>query len=254
MMGAYSENASAAFVCVAVLLLFSDRVFFKEKLQKYEIVGIVLACLGYLTLYLAPAEWLYKSYEFATESLPSRFVGAVNKYWGFRPVLIVYAVSLVIGISIRVDSKRVFLSLSLFAGSLLSHFMMILAAWYEDRSVVIALLLLIAATAVMLGELLRTEYKVQTRCVLVVLFLFAGYALGDGVADIYNTHLLEQANKQVILEAKENGVMDVTLPVIYPETKYSAAHGLRYLATDTADTWPNGSMAEYFGIDSILGE
>lgn len=253
-MGAWSENASAAFVCAAVLLLFFSRVIFKEKLEKYEILGIVLACLGYLTLYLAPAEWANKSFGYAAESLASRFVIAVNKYWGFRPVLIVYIVSVVIGVSIGSDRKKIFLSLSLFAGSLLANFMMVLAAWYEDRSAVIAFLLLVAATAVMLGELLQTEYKVQVRSVLAVLFLFAGYALGDGLVDIYNTHALEQRNKQIILESKDNGIMDITLPVIYPETSYSALYGLRYLATDTANTWPNGSMAEYYGVDSILGQ
>ena len=37
------------------------------------------------------------------------------------------------------------------------------------------------------------------------------------------------------------------------KSKYSQLHGLKYIDTEVADIWPNYSMADYYGIDTLLG-
>lgn len=41
--------------------------------------------------------------------------------------------------------------------------------------------------------------------------------------------------------------------MVEAETEYSGLYGLAYLSTVTSESWPNNSMAPYFGVQSILG-
>ena len=48
--------------------------------------------------------------------------------------------------------------------------------------------------------------------------------------------------------------MDITIDVIYADTKYSAAHGLTYVEVAATDVWPNSAIAQYYGVNSIRGD
>ncbi len=81
--GAYSENSSTAFICVVVLLVFVNLVFFKVKSKISKILGIVFSFAGYITLYLSPAQWSNKSAEFSVHTLPVNFSIALDMYKNF---------------------------------------------------------------------------------------------------------------------------------------------------------------------------
>lgn len=251
--GAYSENSSAAFICVAVLLFFVNLVFFKVKPKIYEILGIIFSFAGYITLYLSPAQWSNKSAEFSVHTLLLNFSTALDMYKNFAPVLIFWIVAFVISLYAKSDIKKILLSVSFLAGSLLSNFMMTLASYYDSRSSVSSLIMLIISLFILLSEIFETNYQISVSALISVLLLFAIYYVCIGVKDIYVTHSAVKVNEQTITECIKKEQTDIELPVAVPQTKYSALYGIRYLSTETAETWPNDSMAKYYGVDSIIG-
>lgn len=252
--GAYSENASAAFICVAVLLVFADFVFFKVKPKAYELLGILFSFAGYVTLYLSPAQWSNKAAEFSVHSLLRNFSNALDMYKGFAPLLILWVVALVAAIYGKADRKKLILSAAFLLGSLLSNFMMILASYYDARSSVAPFIMLVISLFILLNEVFEMNYRVSVSALISVLLLIAAYFVCVGVKDIYVTHRAIEANEQTIAECREQGQTDIELPVVTPQTKYSAAYGLRYLSTETSATWPNMGMAKYYGVDSLIGK
>ena len=60
-------------------------------------------------------------------------------------------------------------------------------------------------------------------------------------------------SEQVILESKEQGIMDVAVPMVYGYSKYSALANLEYLSQESTEIWPNGTVAEYYGVHSVIG-
>lgn len=252
--GAYSENASAAFICVAVLLVLADLAFYKVKPKAYELVGILCSFVGYVTLYLSPAQWSNKAAEFSLHSLLLNFSNALHMYKGFAPLLILWTVAFVVSIYSKIDRKKLVLSAAFLCGSLLSNFMMIMASYYNGRSSVAPFIMLVIAVFILLSEIFETNYQVAVSALVSVLLLGAVYMVCVGVKDVYVTHRAVEINEQTIAECKEQGQLDVELPVVTPQTKYSVVYEGRYLSTEDATTWPNIGMAKYYGVDSLIGK
>ncbi len=253
-MGAYSENASPAFICAAVLLLGINLVFYKIKPRVYEIISLLLSVAGYITIYLAPAQLTNKSAKLTFPTLSKNFDEAMEMYLQFAPILIVFVVALVLSFILKTDKKKIWMALSFFAGSLLSNFMMIIASYYHDRSSAVAFLLLLIATFILLCEISTTCFKTMFYTAVAVVLVFNLYLGYVGIKDIVHTHQAIEQNQSIILENKQQGNMDIEVPIIAPQTKYSALYGLRYLSDKTAQTWPNAAMAKYYEVNSIIGK
>ncbi len=159
----------------------------------------------------------------------------------------------VISLYDKSDIKKILLSVSFLVGSLLSNFMMILASYYDPRSSVSSLIMLIISLFILLSEIFETNYQISVSALISVLLLFAIYYVCIGVKDIYVTHSAVKVNEQTIAECIKEEQTDIELPLAVPQTKYSALYGIRYLSTETAETWPKDSMAKYYGVDSIIG-
>ena len=85
---------------------------------------------------------------------------------------------------------------------------------------------------------------------LLAVFLFSAV---EGCYDIWQCHTSFAAREAVIQMEKDAGNTDLVLGCVHPQTEYSAFWGLRELSTESADTWPNSSMAIYYGVNSVLG-
>ncbi len=251
--GSYSENTSAAFICAAVLILLSNGLYFKTKPYLYEIFSVIIAFAGYITIYLAPAQWKSKSAEFSWHSLRDNFIDALNMYKKFALVLFVFVIAFVIACFLKVHLKKLILSLIFLMSSLVANFMMIFAVYYEERSAVSSLILLLIASTILLSELYQTKYKTAIVAIVAVLAVSMCYHYCVGLNDIYDTHRMITANEEIIYESKAKGDLDVELKNLIPETKYSPAYGVKYLGTKVAEDWPNVRMAEYYGLNSLIG-
>lgn len=251
--GAYSETGSVAVIFAAAVLLVLTAAIRRKRPAVYGILSVLTAFAGYLSIYLAPAQWANKSSSFDFSALQENFTACLEVYLSFWVLLAVFAVLLLAACIKKTDRKRILLSLVLFAGSLVANFMMIAASYYPERSAASAFILLLAAAAVLLQGLGERKGRFLIAALAIAAMIPAVYYAAVGVGDIYATDQSIRENQAYVYECKAQGITDITLPLVKPQTKYSALHGLKYLDTETTETWPNHSMAQYYGVNSILG-
>ena len=63
--GAFSENASVALIFMAMLFIFLEAVWQKRKIEKWMLISLLAAFVGFMYMMLAPAESVNKSAEFS---------------------------------------------------------------------------------------------------------------------------------------------------------------------------------------------
>ena len=237
--GAYSESGSAAFILMAMLLL-GLRLLEKKKLPPYLLAA-------------APAQWENKAAEASFASLYENILRSITMYESFGILAVAYVVMLVFCIAGHCNQKRILLSLVLILGSLAANFILVFANWYHERSAMSAFILLLTANAVLAQELFQAgQYRAHIlAAVLVMMLAMPGQGM-RGFIDIYYTYVAMESNEAYIVSCAEAGMGDLEVPGIHASTKYCALYGLRYLASDSADTWPNDSMSRYYGVDSMI--
>ena len=251
--GAYLENGSAPFIFVCLVITFLLKFYQHKKVKIYQLISLVVSFMGYISIYLAPAEWAHKHSSGGMGMLRENFIRALNMYMYLKRPLIILIVSLLIAVTIKVDIKKIILSLLFLIGSLCSNFMLVVASDHPGRCMICPIILLILSSGVLFEEIFSGDYKVFLTSMIAILAVFATYYVILAVNDIYVTYNSIKANETYILECKEKGEMDISIPMVVAQTKYSAIHGLRYLATDTPDNWPNDSIAKYYEIDTVIG-
>jgi len=252
--GSYSETASAAVIFMSALLLIADILYNHKKLSVYMLSCIAVAFAGYISIYLAPAQWNNKSTELTLRVLFYNFKNATTIYFSFRVLIYAAMALLIFNYYNKTSAKTIILGIVFIAGSLAANYIMLLAAYYPERSSVAAFTFLLTADVVLLAPILENlqwkPFFVSTLAVLVLSCLPVMFSAGSDVAYCY-LHVME--NRRQIAEAKDCGIYDITLPVVSPATGHSAFYGLKYLDTDDADSWPNNAMSIYYDVDSILG-
>lgn len=252
--GMYTEITSFIGIFVAVLLLLLCPLLKKGKIRCWLWLPVVIGLAGFGIMLMMPAELSAKTGSLTLSILLDNFMRSTTMLRGHcLPLLLAWAVALVLGLYEKLPPERLVLSLVLAAGAVAANYMLIVAQYYEERCLCTTVLLLIAATGLLAGGLCGTRFRVPCACagaVLAVVFLLS---LAQGAADIVQNHLDFRYRETVIAEYKAAGETDLVLDRVWPSTKYSVFYGLRDLADDTPDTWPNSSMAKYYGVDSILG-
>lgn len=253
-MGACSENVSAAAIFMAMLLLLLMKLLDKRNPRPIWCGGLALAILGYLSIYTAPAQLREKGAEMKISVLVQNFLSVAARYWGMlRFLLVLFVVLLVINWVCRTSRRRILLALVFLAGSLAANFIMMFAQYYTDRSAIGAFVFLLGANAILLYPLAgKIPGKIRILCLCLILLVTA-VPVYTGVQDIVVTGQKIRANEDHIIQCRDAGILDVQIPMIVPATKYSQLHGLKYIDTEVADIWPNYSMADYYGIDTLLG-
>lgn len=252
--GSYSETVSAAVIFVAVQLIVLDVLYNKRKISVYNVASVSAAFLGYVSIYLAPAQWMNKSVAMSVKSLFNNIITATERYESFGVLAVIYVVLLVVCICEKTDGKTIWLSLVFVLGSLAANYIMVLAGYYPERSAVGAVVLLIVADGILVVCTAKTErYQAAAVSMLLVLLLVTTPHLLKGVRDVATTWLRISENEAIILESREKGDLDVDLPVFYPATKYSVIYDAKYLDMENPESWPNRAMAKYYGVNSIIG-
>ena len=75
-----------------------------------------------------------------------------------------------------------------------------------------------------------------------------------GTKDIYHSWEQMRSNETYICREVSKGNLDVTIDTIQTSTYYSAAKGIMYVDTSSAESWPNQDMAKYYGAAHIIGD
>lgn len=247
--GAMQENISSAFVFMAVLLVLTAIFIQHKRVPVIYYVFIFAACLGFLTILLSPVE-AAKGVEFSAAAMRQSFGVTLIKLMSLSPLLIAFAVLLIVAVVVKIKNERLCLSLVFFLGALFSNFVMASATYYPDRCLLASAVLLIMACGVLAAELFEGKLKGLISCLFALTLLCLAISLPAAVKDIRQTRHDMLQNEAYIYECRDNGQMDVVLPNINPQTKYSAPYGLVYMYDDP-DLTPNDVIAYYYGINSI---
>lgn len=254
--GAYIEGPSLASIVMAILLLAWNRFFRKQKTQGYLVAALVAACLGFLTMFLSPAQWANKSDALSLGDILASFASVTTEFRALTPLLISLTIFTVLMVMDRVDINTIALCGILFLGALAGLYYMIFAKYYVARAIVATPVLLTAANAVALHALLeKGNYRKIIVCMAAVLILMTVPALIEGGWDVVATGWEIAQNEENIISAKEAGVTEVEVPSLTTaQTKYSAVYGITYVNKTDPDSYPNDDMARYYGVDKIIGK
>lgn len=250
--GGFTEGASVAAIVITGCLGLLQWLLEKKRPENWQLAAVVLACLGQLSIYLAPAQWLKKAPGKGLYGFLYNILRSCGKCWDIRMLIFLLAALLVIAWISKVDRKRILLALCLFVGAMAANFMMVFAISYPERAMGCVVVLTATADLVLLQDLMKTE---RWRSFAVCVLLFALLALPDamirGGLDIYHTYVQDRANTASVMAQKESGAAQVTISEITVGTCYSGAADIRYIAWDPT-IWPNDAMAKYYGVDAVL--
>ena len=113
--------------------------------------------------------------------------------------------------------------------------------------------LLLIACGILFAKLFTGRMRPWLSALSAVCLAFTLYWGCVGIADINRSYQHLSYNEELLRECAANGETDVQLPRYYADTKYSALTGLAYLDTEDPEFWTNEYMADYYGVDSIIG-
>ena len=254
--GWYNEIASFVGMCMVLCLILLDWLMNGRRPELYRIVPLLFAAAGYLVMLSAPAQIANKqAVEMSFALLLDRFINCVKMLVKYgTPLLAVFLLTFLW--SLRAGMPRKILVLSgLFAlAGICANFMPIAASYYPARCMCTTVLMLIMATGFAAAPLFEgaNPRRVCGAClVLLALTVPAGFF---GFRDIASCHRQFEAREARIEEALSEGITDVVVNTVIPTTRWSGFWELRDISCTDPETWPNGAMAYYYGLDSILGQ
>ena len=146
--------------------------------------------------------------------------------------------------------------------------MLSIAAYHPERSEAGAAVFLIIADGYLLSLLFdHAEVCGQGswgRKVTWICRLFTGYIclfllyqmvfiLPAGIEAVHTSWIQISEEELHIRDMVEKGEEDVIVPVVTASSPYAAVYELHYVDTTRYDTWPNESMAKYYGAMRIIG-
>ncbi len=226
----------------------------RGSLKTWLWFAVLMAALGYLALLSMPAEH-HKGAELTVLAMLINFKNATTmlEVHG-QQLLIIWVVLFILSLSVKVSPERCLISALFLLGGIVANYTLVVASYYPDRCFCTTLLLLLLSVALLAAELWQTKYMLLCRCGAGILAVFCFFAViygsGDVASAYKNFHIREELIASYKAEGKTNIVLDSHLPFI---SKYNPYQGLEYLDTEDARAWPNHSLAEYYGVDSILG-
>lgn len=253
--GSYLESTSFAVIACMILFLAVRRYYFKKTIPHLLITALIIAMIGYVAIYLAPAQWQNKASEWSLNALVHNLVRAVNMYREFGALAVVFAILMVICLTEKYDTTRVLLASILACGSLAANFIHIVASYYPERSAVAVVILLLAADVVLLRLVLtNVRFHTLAACLMVTMILISIPEIFSGTEAVAISYMQVRLNEERIWECWEQGIMDIEIYDFYRSSKYDPAYGAKYIDTEDAYSWPNNSMAAYYGVNSIIGK
>lgn len=252
LVGAYSETTSAAAIfCGASLLAAQWYTSGRKSWNSRLLARLASAVVGYITIYIAPAQWQNKSGG-GLASLFDGFLRAGKMYLHFWVLLLVFGILFFLSLIKKADQKRILLALCFLGSSLVANFMLAFASYYPERASVGAFAFLLCADMVLCATLLEGNGSwASFLAAALILIVCSVKPLYYGSYDILRTYREICDNRNTIIESREAGSWDVAVPMVIGRTKYSAIYDLDYLNAEDCFSWPNDAMAKYYNVNSI---
>lgn len=252
--GWYSEIASFVGLCMVPCLLVLDALMNRRKLQLYLFLPVLTGAMGYIVMLSMPAQSANKAAALTPELLMQRFTVCNEMLKEYLLVLLILFGILFLSALVTKGPRKTTAVSALFAlAGVCANYMPLAASYYPERCLCVPVLMLIMAILFLWTPISRGRgfHNFCLACLLIFcLTLPSGLT---GCRDILSCHRQHVRREQLISEAIKNGERDVVANVVIPETGWSGYWGIRDL-TEDPETWPNHSMAGYYGLDSLIGK
>ena len=263
-MGGLSETISFAVMGMFVFLMLYAALVDHKGLQLWRITPVFTMMPSYIYMVSAPGT---RSSKISTDvRVAVRLIGTIKQYVAvLKWPLLLWVVMAVFVITLQGLTERIWQSsiwLLLSAGMNCMHGV---TSYYPERSMIGVSVFLIIADGLLLSELFEKAhlpmqdltsvlYKLLSNLVCTSVLLGAVILFLPGTYDIYSTWRQMQKNENYIINEVAAGDREVEINSVQTSTRYSGAHGLRYIDINNPDSWPNDSMARYYGADRIIGK
>lgn len=252
--GWYNEIASFVGICMVPCLILLGLWQDREKVSLPHLLPVVFAVIGYIVMLSMPAQSANKSGDLTWALIPQRFLACSFKLVKYGGLLLVLVVLLnAWGFMVKVPGKQILLADLLALAGICANYMPMAASYYPERCMCTTVLLLVMTIVLLSAELMKqSRLSILAGCtaLLLVLTIPLGFL---GCRDILSCNGQHTRREQAIASALANGETTVTANIVIPQTRWSGYYGLRDLVEDSEE-WPNHSMAEYYGLDSLIGE
>ena len=247
--GTWSENASLVFLFLAVCLYLLQWIKTRQ-FRLFPLFWIVAAMAGYVFLMTAPA-------TAGRAGAPSITVIGYNFRVLFQAArdyllwpLLIWAVLFALAVSYHVEKRFLIASALLFVGALLAHLSYTFAAYFVPRHLCTTVFLLMLAAVLLLAGLCRVDRPVFSCVALACLSVLFLLQFPVGVLDVAVSYHKQQLREQQIDTALAAGQRSVVLENYYPYTAYAVPFEL---SLSDPSVGPNINIADYYGLDSVLG-
>lgn len=249
-LGTWSENTSLISIFLAICLCLSACLMNHRKPTVWEFAWIAAACAGYLYLMTAPAtSGRAGASEIAVLGYNFRMIFHAANSALVWPLMI-YAVCLALSLCFHVDKNMILISVFLLFGSALSLLSYVFAAYFVPRHMCTSVFLLMAASSFLISGLCRCRHAAVSAVALAVVSVLFILQFPVGCLDVAISYHKQQLREAQITEAVNSGETAVVLENYYPYSSYAVPFELN---TTDPSVGPNINIADYYGLDSVLG-
>jgi hypothetical protein len=252
--GWYSEIASFVGLCMVPCLLVLDALMNRRKLQLHRFLPVLTGAMGYIVMLSMPAQSANKAAYLRPELLMQRFSVCNEMLKEYLLVLLILFGIMFLSALVTKGPRKTTAVSALFAlAGVCANYMPLAASYYPERCLCVPVLMLIMAILFLWTPISRGR-GFHNFCLACLLIFCLTVPKGlRGSRDILSCHRQHVLRESIIAEAIENGERDVVANVVIPETPWSGYWGVRDLVEDP-ETWPNHSMAMFYGLDSLIGK
>ena len=252
--GWYSEIASFVGLCMVPCLLVLDVLMSRRKWELHRFLPVLTGAMGYIVMLSMPAQSANKAAALTPELLMQRFSVCNEMLKEYLLVLLIPFGILFLSALVTKGPRKTTAVSALFAlAGVCANYMPLAASYYPERCLCVPVLMLIMAILFLWTPISRGR-GFHNFCLACLLIFCLTVPKGlRGCRDILSCHRQHVRREEIIAEAIENGERDVVANVVIPETPWRGYWGVRDLVEDP-ETWPNHSMAGYYGLESLIGK
>ena len=232
-------GAVAAAACILILILLRKK---RNALYLFVMFCLSAGFLAALAITIPEMKGLSVFWVFRTVISSSA--------WNMIFTSFIFASLFVTAIHRRIPGETLMLVLMIYASAVASIAVFLFAAYLPARSCAVYTVLTVLACAFLLAALVKDDSAKPLKGAASAAVLLAAVCFVFAAADICNVYHISEYRLSLIDKAVAEGKKEVDLPYLPAATKYSAPYGLDELK-QASRSWPNLTMAEYYGLESI---
>ncbi len=246
--GAYSESGSICIIFLAFCILIYCLV--KKRSFLFLLLLFITSGCGFLFLMTAPAT-AGRSGDGSLSSLANNLMKILvsareNLLW----LYIIFAALFTFCSVQKVNKKVLIISGVLFLTNLASLLSYSFALYFIPRHFCYSVFFTSLACTLLTASFCQTKTELSVRILLSALAVLFLFQFATGFIDVSVSYHKSTEREQIISTALSKGNSSVTLEAFYPTTPYG---NIYRLALDDPQSWPNTSIADYYGLETVYG-